>query len=74
MNANPWWVLPGLSVMALSIFAGALVAVCFMNNDTLRTAMFTATITIASTAVNYFFGSSSGSVKKDETIAKMSKP
>lgn len=68
---NPWWVLPGLAGMILFIFGGALVASCFLGNDTLRTTMFTAAITITTAAVSYYFGSSAGSQKKDDTLAQV---
>jgi hypothetical protein len=55
--------------MTLGIFAGALTASCFVGDTTLRTTMFTAAVTITSQAVGYYFGSSAGSSKKDETIA-----
>lgn len=72
MNSNtpmPWWVLPGLAGVILVIFAGALVASCFVGDGTLRTAMFTAAVTLATTAGGFYFGSSNGSQRKDDTIA-----
>lgn len=66
---NPWWVLPGLAAVILTIFGGALAASCFMDNDTLRTTMFTASVTITTAAVSYYFGSSAGSQKKDELLS-----
>jgi hypothetical protein len=65
----PWWVLPSLALGVLMIFAGALVASCFVGDTTLRTTMFTAAVTLATTAVGFYFGSSNGSQRKDETIA-----
>lgn len=65
----PWWVLPGLAAMILFIFGGALAATCFMDNDTLRTQMFTGAFGLATAAVAYFFGSSAGSQKKDDAAA-----
>lgn len=57
--------------MILIIFGGALTASCFMDNDTLRTTMFTASVTITTAAVGYYFGSSAGSQKKDDTLAQV---
>lgn len=65
----PWYVLPGLAAMVLVIFAGTLVASCFFADTTLRTTMFTGAFSIAVTVVGFYFGSSSGSQKKDETIS-----
>lgn len=65
----PWWALPGLAVIILAIYAGALVAVCFLANDTLRTSFFGSVPVVVMTAINYFFGSSAGSEKKSDVIA-----
>lgn len=64
----PWWALPGLAVIILLIYAGGLVAVCFLNNDTLRTSYFGSVPVVVMTAINYFFGSSAGSEKKSDAI------
>lgn len=61
--------LPALAVLAEVIFAGALVASCILPVGDLRTVMFTAAVTQALAACQYFFGSSAGSQKKDDTIA-----
>ena len=66
----PWWVLPGLATLLLLIFAGALVASCYLDDKTLRTQMFTGALTLATGAAGYFFGSSAGSQKKDDQIAR----
>ena len=68
-SGAPWWVLPGLAAMILTIFGGALVASCFIGNDTLQTQMFTGAFGLATAAVAYFFGSSKGSQDKDATMA-----
>jgi len=65
----PWWMLPGLAVLILIIFAGALTASCFMGNSTLQTQMFTAAVSLVMLAVGFFFGSSAGSQQKDDTRA-----
>lgn len=65
----PWWVKPALGAYAMTIFASLAAASCFIGNDTLRTTMFTAAVALLGAAYQYFFGSSSGSDKKDATIA-----
>jgi hypothetical protein len=55
--------------MVLTIFAGALAASCVLQDDTLRTQMFTGAYGLATMSVGYFFGSSAGSAKKDDAIA-----
>lgn len=66
---TPAWVLPGLAIIILFIYAGSLVAVCFLNNDTLRTSMFGSVPVVVMAAINYYFGSSAGSAKKDDASA-----
>ncbi len=66
----PWWMLPALGALVLAIFAGALLASCFMDNDTLRTQMFAIAGAGFTTALGFFFGSSSGSAQKDQVLAE----
>lgn len=66
---TPVWVLPGLAIIILLIYAGSLAAVCFLNNDTLRTSMFGSVPVVVMAAINYYFGSSAGSAKKDDQSA-----
>jgi hypothetical protein len=68
-NQLPWWVLPCLGAGVLTIFGGALVASCFLGDSTLQTTMFTASVTMATGVVAFYWGSSASSQKKDETIA-----
>lgn len=65
----PWWVLPSLAALVLLIFAGALTASCFLGDNTLRTTMFTAAVTLATGVAAYYWGSSASSSKKDDTLA-----
>ena len=67
--ALPAWTLPGLASLILLIYAGVLVAVFFLPNDTLRTNLYSSAPIVVMAAVNYFFGSSAGSAKKSDTIA-----
>lgn len=66
----PWQVLPGLAVLVLLSFDVALVAAIMTKNEQMITVMTTATITLTSMAVGYFFQSSAGSAKKDDTISQ----
>jgi len=65
-------VMPVIALVVLAIFAAALAASCFLGNDTLRTQMFTGALTLATGVAGYYFGSSAGSAKKDDTIAASS--
>jgi hypothetical protein len=68
----PWGVLPGLAALVLLIFAGGFVAAFMWGNETQQTTMLTASVTLSGMAVGYFFQSSFGSQKKDETMARIS--
>jgi hypothetical protein len=66
--SNPW-LLPGFAVLVEAIFLIALV-MSFMGDDkTLLNVMCTAAITQAGIVANFLFGSSQGSVRKDEAAA-----
>lgn len=65
----PWWALPGLALVAEMIFAGVLVATCFIDDKSLQAAMFGMAGAAAGQVMQYFFGSSAGSQKKDDAIA-----
>lgn len=67
----PWWVAPGLGLTAMLIFAGALIATCFLDDKSLQAAMFGMAGASAGQVMQYFFGSSSGSQSKDDTISRM---
>lgn len=65
----PWWVLPSLAGAVLAIFAGSTVGVFLIGDANLLIAMAQAIINLTMMALGYYFGSSAGSQKKDETIA-----
>lgn len=69
-QAAPWWVIPGLASGILATFAGSLAASFIWGNDTLRTTMATAAVNLVFGVGGYYFGSSAGSQKKDDVIAK----
>jgi hypothetical protein len=68
----PWWVLPGLGlvlVLSLDFVTG----VAFLTGDaTLKPVLATGLLNLAAGAMGFFFGSSMGSAKKDDTIAASS--
>lgn len=68
-DEGPWWTRPGLAVITLSIYAGVLAATCFFADNTLRNMMFGSIIPLATTSLNFYFGSSSSSQKKDDALA-----
>lgn len=58
-----------VSIVAMVIFFGALVIVYVTGNTTQMGIMVGSAVTMAGTVVNFWVGSSSGSQKKDATIA-----
>lgn len=66
----PWWVLPGLAAAVLTIYGAALWQSADIGDSTLRTQMFTGAYGLATLALGYFFGSSAGSQRKDDTLAR----
>ena len=65
----PWWALPGLAVIVLLIFAGALVGSFLIEDQAQRNILCGSAMNLAALALGYFFGSSTGSERKDKTIA-----
>jgi hypothetical protein len=66
---GPWWTKPSLAYAVLSIYAGTIIGSFFLTDNTLKNLLFGSIIANATTVLNYFFGSTSGSQKKDDTIA-----
>ncbi len=64
-----WWVKPALAFSLILVFAGTLVAVLWIKNDTLQTTMFTTAGAAFLTAVGFYFGGAASGAKKDDTIA-----
>lgn len=58
-----------VSVVALVTFSGVLIAVFFFKNTDLLPIAVGAAIANATSVVQYWIGSSSGSAKKDDIIA-----
>jgi len=66
---TPWWVLPGMGMVGEGIFLAGLVMAYHLENATLFNVALGAAIGQAQAVISYFFGSSAGSAKKDETMA-----
>lgn len=63
----PWWGLHFLAGWLLTIYAGTVAAAVFwLDNDTLRTGILSSVPPVVMAVINYFFGSSAGSAKKDD--------
>lgn len=60
---------PRLALVALGIFAAAIVFACVWGDAATQTTMFGGSLVMASNALNYFFQSSAASARKDQTIA-----
>jgi hypothetical protein len=75
MSVSQWGAIAA-SVLSLLIFSGSLVASFFMQDTGLLNLVVGAAIANATTCVQYWVGSSTGSQKKDMALAAMamSKP
>lgn len=69
----PWWVLPGLALIAEAVFSSGLALAFIYGNETQQTTMLTAAIGLSATAFGFFYQSSFSGRKKDETIASLAK-
>lgn len=65
----PWWVMPCLGAMVLLLFGAGLIAAFAFGNETQQTTMLTATVTLATAVIAFYYGSSNGSQRKDDAIA-----
>ena len=63
-----------VSVLALLTFVVALGIAFFLKNDTMLNVLVGVAGANATTVVNFWLGSSAGSQKKDEAIARMRSP
>lgn len=68
------WGAIATSVLTLLTFAGTLVIVFFFKDSGMLNLMVGAVIANATTAVNFWLGSSSGSQKKDDALARAALP
>lgn len=65
----PWWALYALAAAVLAVFAAALGAAYIAGDEKLAENLSIGALGAMTMALGYFFGSSQGSQKKDETIA-----
>ena len=72
--AEPIWAKPSIGVYSLTLFAACLGVAWWLKSDTAFNLMIGAVIANANTVVQFYFGSSSGSQKKDATIAAQQTP
>lgn len=64
--------LPGvIGIATMLIVAGSVTAIFLMGNDSAISQTIGAILSLGGTVVGYFFGSSAGSQKKDDTLAKL---
>ena len=61
-----------IALVVMAIFAGTVAAVFALGDDTSKAQTVGGVLAIAGAAANYFFASSAGSQKKDETITRLS--
>ena len=68
-NTPPWYALVSLAGLSAGIFMGVTAAAFMLGDNTIRSMMAGAAVSLVTTSFNYYFGSSAGSAKKDDTIA-----
>lgn len=73
-TSEPRWAKPSIGVYSLTLFVLALGVAWWLKNDTALNLMIGAVISNASTVVNYYFGSSSGSARKTEQMGAAQQP
>ena len=61
-----------IALVVMGIFAGTVAAVFMLGDATSKAQTVGGVLAIAGAAANYFFASSAGSQKKDETITRLS--
>jgi Phage tail lysozyme len=64
---SPWWTLPSLGVLVIMLFAGVLAEAAYVKDDTLLTQMTPYLTAGFVMTLGYFFGSSAGKAKQDDT-------
>ncbi len=68
-SGAPWWVLPSLTALAMVVFVIGLGLAYMLPEQTLFNVALGAAIGMATTAMNFWFGSSKSSQDKDATMA-----
>lgn len=65
---RPWWGSPAVAIYALTIFLACLAIAYLKGSDNLLTILLGVAAANATTAVQYYLGSSAGSQRKDQLI------
>lgn len=68
------WMGPVIGVVVIVIYAMALAASFMWGNESLQVQMTTSVIPITMMVISFYYGSSAGSQKKDETLATQLRP
>ena len=73
-GTEPTWAKPAVAILSLVLFAGMLVVAYATNDETMKTLLGGAVISMATTASGYYLGSSAGSARKTEIAAGQTPP
>jgi len=65
----PWWVVPVIALVVLIIYATVVLIFSMWGNDTQKTTALQSVLILGASISAFYFGSSAGSDKKDNTIA-----
>lgn len=65
----PWWVVPGIAYTLVLAFIAVVMVIVLRSEDKYEQIVLVALISLVTGAAGYYFGSSSGSERKDSTIA-----
>lgn len=69
VSPEPTWAKPSVAVFTLAGYVVAYAIAYFAKSDSAINMLIGASITMAGTIVNFYFGSASGSQAKDKVIA-----
>lgn len=72
-NPMPWQARFFLAALLVFLYAGVIAASFMWGDSTLQTSLCGSVVPIVSGAITWYFGSSQGSEKKDETIKETSR-